>query len=338
MNAPGTRLRSIAGRFCSMQTMERLIDPLIADQQHEYADAVRRGEAWRGGWIRLTGCIAFWKVVAMVLGRASTQELSTADGGAVSRTIRFAGIATTVTTAILVWPPLNHAPRLVSGVKNTLLLLIYLLPQALAVTLTMGLVFGVLCGLRGRDLSLRSRVTIAALAAATSFAALLLTGWILPEANQAYRELKFAAVSGTARIQIARGMNELPIRELWSTDAYQFHFRLALAFAPLVLGMFSIELAALIRRTRAVTTAATALTICFAYYVLLFTGRGLAGGRSDLAPGYHMPGSVAAWFANLVFVGAALLLHLRTRGQSGAGPSRRDGRPRSEDLPAIPPA
>jgi hypothetical protein len=338
MNAPGTRLRALATRFCDSRTLERLIDPVIADQQHEYANAVVRGDAWGRRRARLSGCIAFWKVALVAAGRASGQDVITADNGAVGRTIRFAGIATTLTTALLIWPPLSQAPALVSGARNTVLLVIYLLPQALAITLTMGLIFGVLCGLRGREVSPRSRLAILALAFATSLAALAVAGWILPEANQAFREFMFAAVSGQRRVRLARGMNELSLVELWSTDAYQFHARLALAFAPLVLGMFSIELTTMMRRARTATTGAVALAVCFAYYVLLFTGRELAVGRSDLAPGYHVPGSIAAWAPNLLFAAAALLLRLRTRGRSAAGPSRLDGDPRSADQPVVPPA
>jgi hypothetical protein len=43
MTRSGDRLRTIAARVCSAATMERLIDPLIADLQTEYAEALRHG-------------------------------------------------------------------------------------------------------------------------------------------------------------------------------------------------------------------------------------------------------------------------------------------------------
>ena len=46
---PGVRLRVIASRLCGAQTMERVIDPLIADLQLEHAEAVTRGICGRAG-------------------------------------------------------------------------------------------------------------------------------------------------------------------------------------------------------------------------------------------------------------------------------------------------
>jgi hypothetical protein len=40
---PGDRLRSWASHVCSATAMTRLIDPVIADLQSEYADAIRHG-------------------------------------------------------------------------------------------------------------------------------------------------------------------------------------------------------------------------------------------------------------------------------------------------------
>lgn len=337
MRPPGSRLRSLAQRFCDPSTRERLIDPVLADLRHEYAGAVRQGCRWRSRWIHLAGCIAFWKVSAIVLGRASTRELSTADGGSVGRTIRFAGIATTLMTALLMWPPLSHVTS-ISGAWNTVRLFIYLMPQALAIALPMGLAFGVLCGLSGRVPAARSRMIIIVLAAASSLAALVVVGWLLPEANQAFRELTYQQMFGTAyRVAIRRGLNELTLGELMSTDTYKFHSRLALACAPLTLGVFSLALATVTHRTRALTAGVAALAICFAYYLLLYTSRQLSLGRDELAYSYHLAGTLAAWTPNLVFGAAALLLHLRTRGRPGAAPSRRDAvrqsADRSADLP-----
>jgi hypothetical protein len=58
MTRPGARLRSVATRFFDPSTMERLIDPAIADLQHEHDAAIRRGLVWRGRWVHTAGCIA----------------------------------------------------------------------------------------------------------------------------------------------------------------------------------------------------------------------------------------------------------------------------------------
>ena len=46
---PGTRLRNWARHWFSKTTMDRLIDPMIADLQHEYAATSGR---WERRWIR----------------------------------------------------------------------------------------------------------------------------------------------------------------------------------------------------------------------------------------------------------------------------------------------
>jgi hypothetical protein len=47
MTPPGTRLRALAARLCAPITMERLVDPAIADLQAEYEEASRTGPGWR---------------------------------------------------------------------------------------------------------------------------------------------------------------------------------------------------------------------------------------------------------------------------------------------------
>jgi hypothetical protein len=329
MSAPGTRLRAFAQRFCNPQTMERLIDPVIADQQHEYALANGNGRAWRARWARVAGCIAFWKVVTMVLGRALTQEITTSEEGAVGRTIRFAGIATTVITVLFVWVPLRQVlATLHLSTDSMVRLIAYLLPQALPIAIPIGIVFGVLSGCAATRRSQRLSVL---LMLAASLISLPLVGWLMPNANQAFRETMFALINGFEG-HFSRGVNELTLGQLWSTDTYQFHFRLALAGAPIVLGLFSLALVMAIRgRTRAIMAGVAALAICFVYYILLDTSH-------EQAHLGYLPAAVAAWAPNLFFAALALLLHLRTRGRSAAGPSRPDDGRRSADQPVIPPA
>jgi hypothetical protein len=318
----------MAQRFCDSSTLERLIDPLLADLRHEYADAVRQGLRWRSRWIHLAGCIAFWKVSAIALGHASTRVRTLGDGDALGRTIRFAGLATAAMAGLLVWVSLRQIRFPIAGSIG--ILGVYLLPQALAVALPMGLVGGVLGGLRGRVFSRRSGLWLVWLFLAASVAALWIDGWLLPAGNQAFRQLTFYLMSGEHGV-LRRGLNELTVVELASTDRFQFHFRLALACAPLVLGVFSLTIATARRgRYGAPTIVAVAAASWFAYNTLLDTARASATGG-------YLP-VTAAWMPNLAFVALTLLLQLRTRGRSGADPSRRDDGPRSEVQPAAPPA
>ena len=340
MTRPGQRLRSLAQRVCDPQTLERLIDPVIADLQCEYSEAAGRGQIWRGRWALVNGYLAFWKVVAIGMGGAATRTLITAHAGAVGRTIRFSGIATTVIVGILVWPPLRMMRYPASG--KTALLIVYLLPQALSLALPMGLVFGVMSGLRGRVPTRRSKRAIALLVLATCIAALVIDGWIVPAGNQAFRELSFGG-------PLARGVNELTLVQLWqsaqdrfvipaikSRRTFEFHFRLAQAFAPLALGLFSLGMATARRRASSVPAIGIiALASCFAYYSLLYWAQ-LYWARIDIE---FVPAIAAAWIPNLVFLVSALWLwRTRTRGPSATGPSHLDDIPQSGDQPVAPPA
>jgi hypothetical protein len=346
MNRPGTRLRRLATRLLNPTTMQRLIDPLIADQQHEYADAIRRGNAWDRRWVRITGCIAFWKVATIVLGRTLTEEITTSDDGSIGRTVRFAGIATTAITALLVWMPLRQVlATLHLGNDSFVRLTVYLVPQALCVAIPIGMVFGLLSGgARTRG----SKHLSILLMAGVSLTTLLLLGWLLPEANQAYRETMFALINGFEG-HLSRGMNELTLgglRELMrdpfvmpliaSRRAFDFHSRLALAFAPLALGLLAVEVSTVRRRVAGVLTVGVlGFAACFAYYLLIDSSRALMY-RAPFAVSEHVPPIIAAWIPNLVCLVAALLLHLRTREPSAAGPGRLDDGPRSEDRPVAP--
>lgn len=64
MRRPGTWLRSMATRLFAANTMERLVDPAIADMQAEYEEAARNGLTWRKRWIWLRGHLAFFTMLA----------------------------------------------------------------------------------------------------------------------------------------------------------------------------------------------------------------------------------------------------------------------------------
>src|SRR4051812_133130 len=89
MKRPGTRLRAFAKRICSAAAMEQLIDPAIADLQHEHEDAVRRGLKWRARSVLVAGYSAFWKVAAVAAVRHPTDERGAVDERSVSRTVAF---------------------------------------------------------------------------------------------------------------------------------------------------------------------------------------------------------------------------------------------------------
>jgi hypothetical protein len=319
--------------------MARLIDPAIADLQHEHDDSIRRGLVWRSRWVRLAGYLAFWKVAAIGISRASSRALIARHEGAIGRTILFSGFATTMLTLLFIGPPAWNS---LSHHGHRLAIFLALVPQALSVALPMGVVFGVLCGLRGRVATPRVRQAIVGLTIVSSLVMIVFIGWILPISNQVFREVTFGG-------RLARGTNELTIVELWhearnrvvipvitSRYAFEFHFRLALAFAPLALGLFSLGIATARRKAFGMLTiGAFALVSCFAYYTLLYYTRLTYYARPDVRD--HSSAIVAAWGPNVAFLLAAFLFWMiRTHGRSAADPSRPDDGPRSGDRPVAP--
>jgi len=345
MTRPGTRLHSLAQRLFNTSVMERLIDPVIADLQCEHAEAIERGQVWRSRGIRVTGYFAFAKVALVALSHESLlvwRDRAAADDRALGRTMLFSTIATIVWTLVFIGPGLRTAW---SVNKLGTWLVWYLVPQALQVALPMGVVFGILAGARGRPVTPRVRRSVTLLTIGCSIAMIVHAGWILPAANQAFRELMAGRV-------IARGTNELRFGELWqlaqdrvvipliaNRRAFDFHFRLALAFAPLALGLFALGVAAARRRASGVLgIGAIAFVSCFAYYTLTYFARfEMYLGPFEVSE--HVPAIVAAWGPNLAFLAAALLLwKLRRREPSAADPNHRDDGRRSEGRPVVPQA
>ena len=349
MTRPGTRLRSLAARVFDPSTLERLIDPVIADLQCEHGETVRRGEVWRSWWIRLTGYIAFSKVAAIALSRGSlpaVRRSAAADDRALGRTMLFSTLATIAWTLVFIGPALRTAWD-VSALGPWLVW--YLIPQALQVALPMGIVFGILAGVRRRVVTPRVRRAVILLTIGCSMAMVAQAGWILPAANQASRELMFRILHPGLG-PLARGTNELRLGELWrlaqdrvvipliaNRRAFDFHFRLALGFAPLALGLFALGVASARRRASGVVgIAAIALVSCFAYHALMtFAQFEIYLGPFEI--GEHVPAIVAAWGPNLVFLAAALLLWMiQRRAPSAADPSHLDDGRRSERRPVVP--
>jgi lipopolysaccharide export LptBFGC system permease protein LptF len=147
-----------------------------------------------------------------------------------------------------------------------------------------------------------------------SIATFVLVAWTMPAANQAFRELM-------AGHRLTRGINEMTLRELARTPAeniwlvsatanrlaFEFHFRLALAFASLALGLFAIAVTAAWRgayRVRGLVIVGSLTSI--AYYVLLFWAR-----QYGYAADQHARAAVA-WIPNLLFFAMTLLLFHRS--------------------------
>jgi lipopolysaccharide export LptBFGC system permease protein LptF len=318
MTRPGARLRSWATRLLDPLTMERLIDPAIADLQHEHEEAVRRNLAWRGRWIQITSYVAFAKVFTVAASGAAGRALrdwARADDRAVGRTIGFSLATIAALAALLMWPTVSTFAHRVPADKVAWAV-IYMLPSVLLIAIPLGLIFGILSGLRGRIATVRVRRSVAAMAIVCSIATLALAAWTMPAGNQAFR----AFLAG--RRLPANGFNEMTLGELARTPAqnkwivsssaarlaFEFHFRLALAFASLALGPFALAVTAAWRGAYRVRGGVLAGFLAgVAYWVLLNRARQYGYAADQQAR------VAVAWIPNLVFLAMTLLLFRWTR-------------------------
>ncbi|HEY3043884.1 MAG TPA: LptF/LptG family permease [Vicinamibacterales bacterium] len=311
MIRPGDRLRAMAARIFDQRTMVRVVDPLVADLQVEYAEAIRHGRVWRSRWILVAGYFVFLKTIAVCGAEEAIRSLgvwTVDDRSAMSRTLGFSVTAIAAATAVLAILPLVIArftpldPRL----------LVYLIPQALVLAVPIGATLGILLGLRGRIVSRRSTGAILASAIFCSLLCLAMLAWIMPLANQEFSQLAF----GQERAIVSRGFNVRTLGELSqqidsyrrvgliksSSDSelwYTYHMRWALSCATLVLTLFALSVTR--RIVAGWTVALAAFGACFSYYCLLWVGR--AAALQDTLPAF-----AGAWLPNLAFVVVSLAL------------------------------
>jgi len=295
---PGERLRALASRLCSEIAMERLIDPVLADLQREDADAARRGQAWRRRSVRIAGTLAFWKVIGLhAAARAPllAREWAAADEHVVGRTMAFSATFIAALTLLFVWPlfsstviqrdALGYYTKF-SG-HDLAWLVLTMVPQAMAVGIPLGFPCGVLFGLRRRTPTARARRNILLIATACSALMLIVVAWVMPEANQVFREM-------TAGHRIPRGLNELTLGGLWArAEWFDFHFRLALACATAVLTWFACRVMTV--RRSIVLGLAGVIVYCWGFLAVQFYHDGL-------------PAVLAAWLPNLITAGVTACL------------------------------
>ena len=99
----------MAARIFDHKTMERVVNPLLADLQKEHAEAIRRGRVWKSRWIRLAGYVVFLKTIAVCGAEAARRDWTVDDRSAMSRTLAVSLAATAAGTILLTVPLLVRA-------------------------------------------------------------------------------------------------------------------------------------------------------------------------------------------------------------------------------------
>ena len=272
---PGARLRSFANRVCARSTMDRLIDPVIADLQCEHDEAGRSGRPWNRRRALVRGYVALWKVLALYVpvlwAVRMVRQSSASDHRALGRALLASAVTLIALTALLIAPPLQG---LNWNVTSAAWLILLLLPQSFPLTLPAVVLVGALCASWRRPPgdSIRRWIIVAGLTG--SLASLGTIVWLIPAANQAFR----VSIAGH---HIVEGDGEIPVGSLrakalaikngdepapWFPDNIRprasraaelllgYHARWALAGAVLVFALLGLGLAAL-RIGRAATAA-----------------------------------------------------------------------------------
>ena len=112
MKPPGARLRAIAARLCCADTMERLVDPTLADLQTEYENAARRNRTCESRRILVLGHVAVVRVMAVHGGMQAMEFVrcrTAEDRRTLIRTVGASAAIVIVGTVVLIIP--YHAFR-----------------------------------------------------------------------------------------------------------------------------------------------------------------------------------------------------------------------------------
>lgn len=267
MTRPGTRLRALARRCCDPATLERLIDPVLADLQFEHAEAVRQGRPWCARWIRLASGIAFCKVAALAVFASDRHG---------KRAIAVGLSTALLLTALAICVVLANTPATTDTRGNMVWLVLYLVPQALAISVPVCMALGLFVWIRGEGADPSTRHTVFWLMRLALLLAVVNTGWITPAANIAYRNVVGRGVT-------FRGANELTFVEL-GRRVYQgsprtalegplsmtfwLNARLALIIAPVLLSVLALVGAITLHRRSGAVVVLTTLVMFVGCYLL----------------------------------------------------------------------
>jgi hypothetical protein len=300
VTGPGRWLRAFAVLVCRPATVERLVDPIISDLRIEYTASAGRS-AWRRRAVLLRAWFGFWKALAahaiLSIGRPS----GAGERDVFRRALGFSCAGFAMVTLLLALPPLVDGIRLNGGTVRRLTFAATLIPQALPISIPIGVCIGIMSAIRAGTLTRRDFLATLTIAFTAACLVWVVVEWGLPWGNQTFRDMTIAAVTDGRVVHIEPGLNELGFSGLARrTDVAAVrhsHLLWALSVAAIPLGVFTLSIAARVRRTAA--RALLILVTVFAYYAILWVS------DSSLRHGAPVP---VAWMPNVVFLAAGLIL------------------------------
>jgi len=176
MTLPGHHIRRWSSRVFGPLTMARVIEPMLADLQLEYACARTAGRRWHARWIQLAGYATCFRVVMLygsrlawsILGEPSVDDLRAVRHVAALTTFfvvvvtgLFAGLPFLV---LLLADPRDAAVMLSDDPAERIRLLALLVPQALPHSIPLALMLGLSVVIGSRPLSHHVTAVVLALA------------------------------------------------------------------------------------------------------------------------------------------------------------------------------
>ena len=312
MTRPGERLRAIASRVFRSETMESVIDPIVADLQCEYGEALMRKGLWPARLTLVRSSVGLASAVIRLGVRHFCDPRGGNPGSEVARTWIVAMAAWAILTIALVLPPLLSGHWWERGLRFGVRLSITLVPQALPLSIPAGLCVGVLLAARGKVATSRRLYTVLAIAIAVTAVVWVGLEWTIPQANQGFRELVASQLAADGRVghvvTLEPGLNELGLSRLGQRSdpaaVRHYHLLWALCFAALPLSFLACGLGRYIRRAASAATLAIALSISYVLCMWLLAA-------SPSTP--PIPALVQAWLPNMAFLFAACTLLMRRR-------------------------
>ena len=200
-----SRVVSVLASVLAPETVERVVLPTLADVDVEAVDAKIRG-ARRRCYVLLRGYGALVQALALVaVMTLGGRPMSRNEGplGSVGATLLSVGVL--AVTFFLI--EASHMYDLSSWAL--------LVPQALGIAIPVGVLFGVALGCASdvERALIWSRKRLLSLTALAMTASLILTLWLIPVANQAFRTS--AASRATGRLVVPeKGPNEMTLVEI----------------------------------------------------------------------------------------------------------------------------
>jgi len=312
MTRPGDGVRAIASRVFQPETMESVIDPIVADLQCEYGDTLMRKGHWPARLTLVRSYAGLAGAVITLGARYMCDPRSANPGSEVARTWIVSVLAWSIFTVALVLPALLSSRWWDGDVFFGAILSLTLVPQALPLSIPAGLCVAVLLAGRGKEPSSRRFWTVLGIALVFTALVWALLEWAVPEGNQTFRQMMAARLSGR-EITLEPGLNELGLSRLARLNdpaaVWHYHVLWAICFAAAPLGLLAYGLAGYVRRAVSAVVLAIALIMSYSTCVWMFAERPLHT---------PLPLVAEAWLPNMTFFFVAGLVLLRHRRSSVA--------------------